>query len=161
VNETVSLSVEGEVQQELGLTFAALRAISADGQIDDISQVDPRYQGRGVSLASVLAMAGLKPSARYLTLHASADDFHASIPLSEVIQRGYLLYCLDDEPLPLSKGGPVRFLVRDSANCQVDEIDECANVKFVDRLELSEQRGQDNRPSSEEDHEELHRRQGS
>ena len=39
-----------------------------------------------------------------------------------------------------------------------DEIDECANVKFVDRIELTILRGHDNRPTDEAEHQDLHRR---
>ena len=56
-------------------------------------------------------------------------------------------------------GGPVRFFIPDHAACHVAEVDECANVKFVDRIELTHGRGFDNRPTEEEEHVELHRRQ--
>lgn len=159
MSDDVLLRVDGEVERVLELRLADLAAIDAKYQLGDVSQFDPKRRGDAVSLEGVLALAGVKPSGSYLTLHASADDFHASVPLEAVRNGGALIYRLDGEPLPSSKGGPVRFLVRDAAACRSDEVDECANVKFVDRLELTAGRGYDNRPSDDEAHEELHRRQ--
>ena len=119
----------------------------------------PERTGDAVKLVGLLTAAGVKPAAAWLTLHSSSDDFHASIPLAAVRERAILLYRLDGAPLPIKSGGPVRFLIPDYAACHTDEIDECANVKFVDRIELSIERGRDNRPSEAEEHAELHRRQ--
>jgi len=107
----------------------------------------------------LLALVRPRAGVRYLTLHASNDDFHASIPLDSVRDRAILIYRLNGQPLPLSAGGPLRFFIPDFAACHTQEVDECANVKFVDRIELSQERGQDNRPSEEEEHAKLHERQ--
>ena len=61
-----------------------------------------------------------------------------------------------DSPLPQSKGGPVRFFIPDHAQCNTEDIDECANVKFVDHMEFTSTRGFDNRPTDEEEHAKLH-----
>jgi hypothetical protein len=52
--------------------------------------------------------------------------------------------------------GPVRFFIPDFAACHTHEIDECANVKFVDRLELTADKGFDNRPHDGAEHAALH-----
>ena len=135
-----------------------MAAIDAAYQIPDISRLDPKRKGRAVRLAGVLALVGVKPAAKYLTLHATADDFHASVPLEVVRERGILIYEVDGEPLPVSAGGPVRFYIPDYAACHSAEVDECANVKFVDRLELSAQPGRDNRPHDDKAHEALHQK---
>ncbi|NIP84303.1 MAG: molybdopterin-dependent oxidoreductase [Planctomycetales bacterium] len=109
-------------------------------------------------LAGVLDLVQPHPAVRYLTLHASRDDFHASLPLDQVQQRGMFIYERAGQPLDDSAGGPLRFTIEDFASCQHGEIDECANVKFVDRIELSVERGLDTRPSDEDEHEALHRR---
>jgi DMSO/TMAO reductase YedYZ molybdopterin-dependent catalytic subunit len=157
MDDEVLLSVEGELFKSLRLTWQDFAAMDAEYQIADVSQVDPKRQGGAVTLAGVLALAQPKPSAAYLTLHAAADDFHASIPLSAVLDRGFFIYRLDDAPLSPAAGGPVRFYIRDFAACHVGEVDECANVKFVDRIELSAEKGFDNRPLDDQSHEELHR----
>jgi hypothetical protein len=53
----------------------------------------------------------------------------------------------------------VRFLIPDYAACHTDEIDECANVKFVDRIELTTEKGFDNRPHDGAAHAALHAKQ--
>ncbi len=72
-----------------------------------------------------------------------------------------MIYALDGEPLPAKAGGPLRFFIPDFAACHSADVDECANVKFVDHIELTAARGRDNRPTDEAEHAELHRREGS
>lgn len=150
------LTIDGAVERPLRLSLAELSAL--EGQVPDVSQLVPGRQGVGVTLSALLAAAGVQPSAAWLTLHASADDFHASIPLESVREQGLVVYRLGDQPLPAKAGGPVRFLIPDVAACHTHEVDECANVKFVDRLELSATRGYDNRPEDERAHAARHRR---
>jgi DMSO/TMAO reductase YedYZ molybdopterin-dependent catalytic subunit len=110
-------------------------------------------------LEGLLAAAVVRSGAAWLTLHSATDDFHASIPLEAVRERAIVLYRLNDAPLPAKSGGPFRFFIPDFAACHTHDVDECANVKFVDRIELSRERGFDNRPAEERAHAELHRRQ--
>ena len=152
------LKIDGEVGHPRQLSGADFAAIDATYQIPDVSRLDPKRKGRAVRLAGVLALVGVKPSAKYLTLHATADDFHASVPLEVVRERGILIYEVDGQPLPASAGGPVRFYIPDYAACHSAEVDECANVKFVDRLELTAQPGRDNRPHDDKAHEALHQK---
>ncbi len=154
-----ALRIDGLVAQPLELNYEQLSAMDAAAQVADVSQVDPARKGSAVRLSAILQLAGAKPEGDYLTLHASLDDFHASIPLAEVRERGLLIYRLDGEPLPRKSGGPFRFLISDYAACKTAEIDDCANVKFVDRIEVTRGRGQDNRPHDEQEHAELHKRQ--
>jgi DMSO/TMAO reductase YedYZ molybdopterin-dependent catalytic subunit len=160
VEET--LKIDGEVEQSLQLSLSDLAGIDADQQIGDVSRLDPKRRGCAVRLAAVLQRAGVKPAARYITLHSSADDFHASVPLESVRERGIIIYRLvEGGPLPAASGGPFRFFIPDYAACHSAEVDECANVKFVDRIELSAQRGYDNRPADEGTHAQLHQRQST
>jgi DMSO/TMAO reductase YedYZ molybdopterin-dependent catalytic subunit len=155
MSETL-LRIDGEVEQAHELTLADLKAIHADYQVADVSQLDPRRKGAAVKLAGLLELARAKPTARYLGLHGTRDGFHASIPLEPVRNRGLLIYRLSDKPLDAKAGGPIRFFIPDYAACHTDEIDECANVKFLDHIELTAERGFDNRPEDEEEHERLH-----
>ncbi len=157
MSESVLLKITGEVLQPAEFTFADLAEIDAAHQLVDVSRIDPRRQGDAVALEGLLSRVGCKTSAQYLGLHASSDDFHASIPLAAVRERSLLIYRHEGRPLSVSIGGPVRFYIRDSAACKTDEIDECANVKFVDHIELTAERGLDNRPDDDEEHEALHR----
>jgi len=46
-----------------------------------------------------------------------------------------------------------------SRNSETSTTDECANVKFVDHLEITRERGHDNRPATESEHARLHGRE--
>jgi len=155
VSETL-LRIDGEVEQARELTLEDLEAIDAAYQVADVSKLDPQRKGTAVKLAGLLELIGAKPTAQYLGLHGTLDNFHASIPLEPVRDRGLLIYRLNDKPLDDKAGGPVRFLIPDYAACHTDEIDECANVKFLDHIELTAEKGFDNRPEDDEEHERLH-----
>ena len=157
---TTLLTIAGQVESPRSLTFDDLAAIPAEHQVLDVSRLVSGRQGDAVKLAGLLALAKPQPGAMYLGLHSSTDDFHTSIPLAAVADRALVLYRLNGQPLPVKAGGPVRFFIPDFAACHTDEIDECANVKFVDRIELTATKGFDNRPHDGAEHEELHRRQG-
>ncbi len=156
MSELPTLRVSGEVKNAREFTFKDLAGLDARWQIEDVSRLDPKRQGGAVRLAGLLALAGPNAAARYLTLHAVQDDFHASVPLAAVQDRAVVIYRLADGPLPTAAGGPFRFFIPDFAACQTHEVDECASVKFVNQLELSSQRGFDNRPADEKEHAALH-----
>ena len=150
------LRIDGEVDTSRELTFADLAAIDASQQIIDVSQFDPKRRGDAVKLTGLLELVGVKDSAKYIGLHGTLDDFHASIPLAPVRDRACLIYCLNGDPLDSKVGGPFRFYIPDHAACHTNEIDECANVKFVDHIELTAEKGFDNRPDDDEEHAKLH-----
>lgn len=156
MNDPCLLRIDGEVQSPRQLTFADLVALDQGDQIRDVSHLDPRRQGEAVKLEGLLKLVGASPTARYLGLHSATDDFHASIPLAPVRRRAVLIYAHQGQPLPVQAGGPLRFYIPDHAACHTDEIDECANVKFVDHLELTVEKGRDNRPEDDAEHEKLH-----
>jgi DMSO/TMAO reductase YedYZ molybdopterin-dependent catalytic subunit len=153
------LRITGEVSTPQELTFEDLAAVPSEYQVRDVSRIDPKRSGDAVTLDGLLRRAGVLPTARYLGLHSRADDFHASIPLGPVRERAILIYCRDGGPLTPQQGGPFRFFIPDFAACHTHEIDECANVKFVDHIELTVAAGHDNRPHDGQEHEQLHQRQ--
>jgi DMSO/TMAO reductase YedYZ molybdopterin-dependent catalytic subunit len=150
------LRIAGEVAESRSLTFADLAAIDSTYQVADVSRLVPGRKGDAVRLVGILQLVQPRDTARYLGLHSSTDDFHASIPLSAVVDRALVIYQLEGQPLPVKAGGPVRFFIPDFAACHTEEIDECANVKFVDRIELTADKGFDNRPHDGASHEALH-----
>jgi DMSO/TMAO reductase YedYZ molybdopterin-dependent catalytic subunit len=125
------------------------------GQVPDVSKLAPDREGVAVRLASVLERAGIGSDARFITIHAEGN-YSASVPLDAVKEHAILIYSLGGGPLPQDKGGPVRFFIPDVAACQTDEVDQCANVKYVQRIVLSDERGADTRPRSVKQHVELH-----
>lgn len=153
------LHIEGAVSEPRRLTLADLAALPESDQVRDVSQLDPKRQGEAVRFSAILRLVGVQEHARYLGLHAETDNFHASIPLEPIRDRALLIYRLEGRPVPAKNGGPFRFFIPDYAACRTHEIDECANVKFVDRMELTAAPGFDNRPHDGQEHEELHRRQ--
>ena len=153
------LTIDGEVERPGRFSFDDLAALPAEQQVIDVRRLDPKRAGDAIRLSGLLAAVGVKSEAAWLTLHATSDDFHASIPLDAVRERAIVIYRLNDEPFPTKSGGPFRFFIPDFAACHTHDVDECANVKFVDRIELSRERGHDNRPAEERAHAELHRRQ--
>jgi len=153
------LTIDGEVESPVTLSFEDLSALPSACQVQDVSRLDAKRQGDAIRLAGLLERVRPKPGARYLTLHSSTDDFHASIPLDAVRETAILIYRLNGAPLPSQAGGPLRFFIPNHTACHTSEIDECANVKFVDRIELSADKGFDNRPHDEQQHAELHERE--
>jgi DMSO/TMAO reductase YedYZ molybdopterin-dependent catalytic subunit len=152
----ILLRVDGEVSRPLALTFEDFAALPSAQQVADVSRFHPKRLGDAVTLEALLAKAQPRPTASYLTLHATADDFHASVPLAAVRGEGLVVYRLEAGPLPIKHGGPIRFLIRNPAACHTDELDDCANVKFVDRIELTAGKGRDNRPHDDAEHARLH-----
>ena len=161
MSDEVLLIVNGAVERPLRLTRADLDAFPDEMHVRDVSRFHPQRQGDGVELDEILERARVLPEANYVTLHADRDDFHVSIPLLPVREQGIVVYRLGDGPLGTERGGPVRFLVRDPTVCHTGELDECANVKYLNRIEVTTRRGRDTRPVNETDHTELHLRQES
>src|SRR3954468_20284632 len=121
--EVSMLTIAGEVAHPRSLTFADLAAIDATYQVADVSQLVPGRKGDPVRLTGILKLVQPRSSVKYLGLHSSADDFHASIPLAAVADRALVIYRLDGQPLPVKAGGPVRFFIPDFADCHTEEID--------------------------------------
>ena len=154
-----TLRIDGEVEQPVTLAIDDLAGLDPAQQVPDVKQLDPKRGGQAVRLSAILALVRPRPSARYLGLHSSTDDFHASIPLEAVADRALVIYRLEGRPLTRESGGPLRFVIPNYAQCHTAEVDECANVKHIDHLELTRVKGFDNRPTDEQEHEELHERQ--
>jgi DMSO/TMAO reductase YedYZ molybdopterin-dependent catalytic subunit len=150
------LKVDGAVERPLELGFEDLAGLPPEHQVSDVSRFHPGRQGDGVALEAILALAGPLPEADYLTLHAGRDDFHVSVPLQAVRGEGIVVYRRGGAPLGVEHGGPIRFLIRDPAACHTHELDDCANIKYLDRIELTVGRGRDTRPQSEAEHQALH-----
>jgi DMSO/TMAO reductase YedYZ molybdopterin-dependent catalytic subunit len=155
-NDAVLLKLDGAVEHPLDLTFGDLASFPEESQVRDISRFQPNRRGDGVTLEALLQRARPNDEARYLTLHADRDDFHASVPLQAVRAESIVVYRIGDGPLGREHGGPIRFIIRDPAACHTDELDDCANVKYLSRIELSAGRGRDTRPADDAEHAALH-----
>jgi len=152
------LRITGEVFNPATLSQADLAALPAAHQVLDVTKLVANRPGTAIRLAGLLEFVQPAGDVKWLTLHAAKDDFHASIPLEQVREKGLLIYALDGQPLSPAKGGPFRFFIPDYLACHSAEIDECANVKFVDHIELTVARGLDNRPHDDAAHAALHQK---
>jgi DMSO/TMAO reductase YedYZ molybdopterin-dependent catalytic subunit len=159
MDEPVLLKVDGEVERPLALRFEDLDALPEVFHVRDVSRFHPKRQGDGVALEAILQHARPRPDANYLTLHADRDDFHVSVPLQAVREEAVVVFKHGDKRLGLEHGGPVRLLIKDPSACHTSELDDCANVKFLSRIELSVRRGRDTRPVDEASHSALHQAQ--
>ena len=151
------LHIEGEVDSPQAFGFEDL--VQLPDQVEDISQVIPGREGSAVRLQSLLAQVGVQDNVKYITLESTDGKFSASIPL-EAGQDAIVAYRLHDESLPAKKGGPFRFFIPNVAECHVGEVDACANVKFLGRVHLSQEKGRDVRPTSPQSHEQHHEQPG-
>jgi DMSO/TMAO reductase YedYZ molybdopterin-dependent catalytic subunit len=136
-SDSMFLRVEGGVVQSLRLGFDDLRALPEDARVIDVSRFHPSRRGDGVALDAILRVARPFPGATRAILHADRDDFHLGLPLAALRERAIVVYCLDGEALPARLGGPFRMLILDAAGCLADELDECANVKYLSRIEIA------------------------
>jgi DMSO/TMAO reductase YedYZ molybdopterin-dependent catalytic subunit len=159
MGNAIMLVVDGEVERPLDLTFNDLAALPEADQVADISRFHPKRRGDGVALEALLERAVVKSQANYVTLHADHDDFHVSVPLEALRAQGVIVYHDAGKPLGAEQGGPIRLIVRDPAACHTHELDDCANVKFLSRIELTVRRGRDTRPQTELEHAKLHENQ--
>ncbi len=159
MSSPVLLQVDGDVTGTKAFTWEDLVAIDAQWQISDVNQIDGTKAGGAVWIRGILDKVKAHPESKYITLHSVRDDFHASLPLEAVLDRGMFIYRKKNQPLPVAAGGPIRFFIPDHTACHSGEVDECANVKYVDRIEFSQKKGFDNRPLDDDAHEALHQQE--
>jgi DMSO/TMAO reductase YedYZ molybdopterin-dependent catalytic subunit len=159
MNQPFVLKVEGVVENPAELSYDDLAGLPEAYQVTDVSRfpAHAKRPGDGVALEALLERVRPRPEANYLTLHADRDDFHVSVPLQAVRGEGIIVYKNAGGPLGPEHGGPIRFLVRDPSACHTSEMDDCANVKYLSRIELTTRKGRDTRPVDEAGHEALHR----
>lgn len=108
-------SVTGRVDQLLSLTWDDLQALPRRETVCDIHCVTrwSRYDNvfEGVPVQSLLQMARVSPSARYVLVHAE-QDYTTNLPLADLDRPENLLALRHNgEALTPEHGGPVRLLV--------------------------------------------------
>ncbi len=132
------LDIQGEVQKQVSLTMADLEKLP---QIEVVAVLECAGNGRGlyepsmpglqweygavgnarwrgVRLADVLKLAGLKDSAREVVFDGAdvpvgkMPDFQRALPLNRALHRDTLLaLSMNGRPLPLEHGYPLRLVV--------------------------------------------------
>ncbi|MAT14837.1 MAG: hypothetical protein CMJ46_06150 [Planctomyces sp.] len=140
-----SLTICGTIGEPVQLTATELSQLPEAWQVRDLATVVPGREGAAIRLSALLDAFPPTEGATHITLHASRDGFAASLPMEAVRDVGLLVYEQNAAPLTAERGGPFRFLIENAAPCKTAELDACANVKFVDRIEYSRGPGADTR----------------
>ena len=137
------LVVDGLVEKPLALGLADLRKLPSRTQItrhDCVEGWSCIGKWRGARLGPLLDMAGLKRNARYIVLHCAdtleetldgTGQYYESIDLIDAYHpQTILAYDLNDAPLPIANGAPLRLRVERQLGYK--------HAKYVMRLEAVE-----------------------
>ena len=113
--ETWSITVDGLVERPTTWTWDEIHQLPLAAYNGDIhcvttwSKFDVTF--RGVSVDDLLEAAGPLPEARFVMAHSSTG-YTTNLPLSDVTDgRAWVVWEVDDRPLPVEHGGPARLLV--------------------------------------------------
>ncbi len=128
------LQVNGLVEQTLELTLSDFERLPQRDVTEDFTCEEgwtvPAVKWWGVTMESVLALAGAHPEAQWV--QAGAGEFTVPIPLQDA-RRALLATRLGDGALPSEHGGPVRLVVP-GGDCWT-------SIKWLDHLELRAEPG--------------------
>jgi len=110
------LSVAGNVEHELSLTTADLRAMPRTKLTRDFQCVTgwrvPNVRWEGVRLATLLDRAGVQPGQKAVTFTSYDGTYTESLTLAQARRDDVLVVdTLDGRPIGRAHGGPVRLLV--------------------------------------------------
>jgi len=110
----LKLAVEGAVERPLSLSYPDLLALPQESAEVDFhcvtgwSRLDLRLSG--VRLATVAALAGPRPDATHVLLHAH-DGYTTNLPLEEALKEDVLLvHTARGARLSVEHGGPLRLV---------------------------------------------------
>ncbi len=131
-----TLEIDGTVEKPIKWDYESLMNIPSEHQIEDVSKVVASMAGSGVRVKALLNAAMPLSHSDHVTFHSQDGKFAASVSLEDTMDRAILIYQRDGQPLPESKGGPLRLAIP-----QGD--DECSNVKSVIRIEVTSGKGKD------------------
>jgi DMSO/TMAO reductase YedYZ molybdopterin-dependent catalytic subunit len=137
-----ALEVDGLVEQPAKLTLAQIKDLPARTQItrhDCVEGWSAIGKWTGVPLAAILASVKPKPEARFVVFHCAdefADDedkvaYYESIDMDDAYHAQTILaYQLNDQPLPVTNGAPLRLRVERQLGYK--------QAKYIMRIELVE-----------------------
>ena len=135
------LEVEGLVAEPRSFSLAELRALSSRTQItrhDCVEGWSAIAKWKGARLAALLEAVRPKPEARFVVFYCAdpmdeegSDFYYESIDLEDAFHpQTILAYELNDAPLPVANGAPIRLRVERQLGYK--------HAKYVMRLELVE-----------------------
>ena len=130
------ITIDGLVARPQSVSLGQLRAMPQRSQItrhDCVEGWSAIGKWTGVPLKLLLDAAGLSPTARYIVFHC-ADMMTAQAPYYESIDlvdarhpQTILAWALNDEPLPVGNGAPVRLRVERQLGYK--------QAKYIERIE--------------------------
>lgn len=109
--------------------------LSSRSDLVQLEDVQSSRTGLAVPVSALLGAVELNEGDE-LVLTSSADGFCATLPLAAAAKVGLIWFAGTDGPLTKEQGGPFRFFIPNAAECKTAVLDNCANVKFVDRIEV-------------------------
>jgi DMSO/TMAO reductase YedYZ molybdopterin-dependent catalytic subunit len=136
------LVVDGLVERPLQLGLDQLQYLPARTQItrhDCVEGWSAIGKWTGVQLGPLLRAIGLKPNARYVVFHCadngpgSSDLYYESVDLIDAFHpQTILAYRLNDQPLPVAHGAPLRLRVERQLGYKQAKY--VMRIEVVDRL---------------------------
>ncbi len=113
--EDWTLTLSGEVQQDITLTFETLMALPQVEDVSDFhcvttwSRTDNRWGG--IQFKMLAQRAGLTPSTSHLYI-TGYDGYSTNLPLDVAMEEDVLLvHTWEGEPITRAHGGPIRMIV--------------------------------------------------
>ena len=109
------------------------------GTLEQIPLAAAGAVGAAVPAAALVEIAQPDDDAAFCTVISTDGDYRASIPLSDLLEGGWVAFQADGRPLPASKGGPLRLIVAKGRTL-------CWNVKDVGELRFTAAKQPDSVP---------------
>jgi DMSO/TMAO reductase YedYZ molybdopterin-dependent catalytic subunit len=134
-----TLLVDGLVARPMRLSLAQLKAMRSRTQItrhDCVEGWSAIAKWKGVSLAAVLGAAGPQPGVRFVVFHCAdpmdgpgSPTYYESLDMVDANHpQTILAYELNDQPLPIPNGAPLRLRVERQLGYK--------HAKYLSRIEL-------------------------
>ncbi|HET9762640.1 MAG TPA: molybdopterin-binding protein [Casimicrobiaceae bacterium] len=138
------LEVGGLVQRPGSFSLAELRALPSRTQItrhDCVEGWSAIGKWKGARLAALLESVGIRPEARYVMFYCAdpmeddgTEPYYESIDMDDAMHPQTLLaYELNDQPLPIKNGAPIRLRVERQLGYK--------HAKYIMRLDVVESFG--------------------
>jgi DMSO/TMAO reductase YedYZ molybdopterin-dependent catalytic subunit len=135
------LEVGGLVERPASFSLADLQALPSRTQItrhDCVEGWSAIGKWKGAKLSALLERVGAKPDARYVVFYCAdpmeangAEPYYESIDMDDAMHSQTLLaYELNDKPLPIKNGAPIRLRVERQLGYK--------HAKYVMKIELVE-----------------------
>ena len=128
----------GDVQTPIELSYDDLANIEGDAVVADVSTLVPNRSGAAVRLQHLIEQSQPDPQANTIRFIAN-DGYAVKLRLASILPVGLLVYSIDGQPLSEKQGGPTRLVIPNSAECHTAELDFCANIKALVKIEITKE----------------------